>query len=217
MAKIEKSELIRRYAKVILEVATSKEILDRAEQELSLIKETLQEDIFLLEFLKNPQISAEEKRKVVIEIFEGVVSSIILHQIALVVGVGRGELLLSIIDRLLNLTDELNKKTRGKITTSIPISKETKDKFQRIISKLIGKEAILKDTVDPSILGGFILQIDDKIIDASIQGQLGRLREEISKEIAIPRPRRSPLCLEQVRLTHLPCRARCILPYSGRS
>ena len=195
MANIEKSEIIRRYAKMILAVATSEGILDRAEQELSLIKETLQEDIFLLELLKNPQISAEEKRKVVIEIFKGVVSSIILHQIALVVGVGRGELLLSIIDRLLNLADELNKKTRGKITTAIPISKETKDKFQRIISKLIGKEAIIKDAVDPSILGGFILQIDDKIIDASIQGQLGRLREEISKEIAMPRPRRSPLCL----------------------
>ncbi len=217
MANIEKSEIIRRYANVILTVATCKEILDRAEQELSLIKETLQEDIFLLEFLKNPQISAEEKRKVVIEIFKGVVSSIILHQIALVVGVGRGGLLLSIIDRFLHLADELNKKTRGKITTSIPISKETKDKFQRIISELIGKEAILKNTVDPSILGGFILQIDDKIIDASIQGQLGRLREEISKEIAMPRPRRSPLCLEQARLTHLPCRAKCILPYSGRS
>lgn len=197
MANIEKSEIIRRYAKMILAAATSEGILDRAEQELSLIKETLQEDIFLLEFLKNPQISAEEKRKVVIEIFKGVVSSIILHQIALVVGVGRGELLLSIIDRLLNLVDDLNKKTRGKITTSIPISKETKDKFQRTISKLIGKEAILKDAVDPSILGGFILQIDDKIIDASIQGQLGRLRKEISKEIAMPRPRRSPLCLEQ--------------------
>lgn len=197
MANIEKSEIIRRYAKMILAAATSEGILDRAEQELSLIKETLQEDIFLLEFLKNPQISAEEKRKVVIEIFKGVVSSIILHQIALVVGVGRGELLLSIIDRLLNLVDDLNKKIRGKITTSIPISKETKDKFQRTISKLIGKEAILKDAVDPSILGGFILRIDDKIIDASIQGQLGRLREEISKEIAMPRPRRSPLCLEQ--------------------
>lgn len=196
MANIEKSEIIRRYAKMILTAATSEGRLDRVEQELSLIKETLQEDIFLLEFLKNPQISAEEKRKVVIEVFKGGVSSIILHQIALVVGVGRGELLLNIIDRLLNLANELNKKTRGKITTAIPISKETKDKFQRIITKLIGKEAVLKDAVDPSILGGFILQIDDKIIDASIQGQLGRLKKEISKEISMPPQKRSAIYLE---------------------
>lgn len=194
---IEKPEIIRRYAQAILAVASGEGLLEQVEEEMSLIREMLTGSNALRQFLKNTQITPGEKQKTVMEIFENKVSGVVLQQIALVILQKRGDLLLNIIDELFRLAAESRKKKIGRIITAIPIPETVEKRLEEVLSEFMGTAILLKNSVDSSILGGFILQIDDKIIDASIQGQLGRLREEISKEIALPGPRRSPLCLEQ--------------------
>lgn len=180
-ANIKKPEIILRYAQAILAVAVGEGILDQVEEEMTLIKEVLKRNNSLLEFLKNPQVTPEEKQKVIMEIFGEKVSRIVLHHVTLIMGQRRGDLLINIIDGLFRLVAESRRKNIGKLTTAIPISEETEKRLERVLSGLMGKEVSLKNLVDPSILGGFILQIDEQIIDASIQCQLGRLREEISR------------------------------------
>ncbi len=201
---IEKPEIIRRYAQAILAVASGEGLLEQVEEEMSLIKEMLTGSNSLRQFLKNPQITPGEKQKTVMEIFENKVSGVVLQQIALIILQKRGDLLLNIIDELFRLVAETQQKKIGRIITAIPIPKTAEKRLEEVLSEFMGTAILLKNSVDPSILGGFILQVDDKIIDASIQGQLGRLREEILKEIALPGPRRSSLCLEQAATTTSP-------------
>lgn len=193
---IEKPEIIRRYAQAILAVASGEGLLEQVEEEMSLIKEMLTGSNSLRQFLKNPQITPGEKQKTVMEVFENKVSGVVLQQIALVILQKRGDLLLNIIVELFRLSSESRKQKIGRITTATPIPETVEKKLEEVLSEFMGTAILLKNSVDPSILGGFILQIDDKIVNASIQGQLGRLREEISREIAMPGPRRSPLSLE---------------------
>lgn len=193
---IKKSETINRYAQAILAVAAGEGMIDQVEEDLSLIKEALKGNDTLRQFLKNPQIAHGEKQEAAMEIFGSKVSGIVLQQIALVIGQNRGDLLLNIIDELFRLANESRRKKIGRITTAIPLPEAIERRLERVLSEYIGKVVILKNLVDPSILGGFILQIDEQIIDASIQGQLGRLREEISKEIPMTPQKRSPLYLE---------------------
>ena len=146
-----------------------------------LIREVLSRNSTLFRFLKDPQIPAEEKQSAVAEIFGSKVSGIVFNQIALVIGQGRGDLFFSIVDELLRLAAESRRKTIGKITTAIPIPVEIEIKLERFLSESLGKEVFLENSVDPSILGGFILKVNERIIDASLHGQLGRFRGEISK------------------------------------
>lgn len=60
------------------------------------------------------------------------------------------------------------------------------DKFSgqlvSMLEKQSGKKVVLEETVDPSLLGGFILEVDGKWLDASVSGQMSKLRRELEKK-----------------------------------
>lgn len=185
MAKSDRpeSEIVRGYAQAMLMVAAGEEMLDRVEQELTQFKKVLEKNSSVLEFLKDPKVTPEGKEKAVVEIFGGEVSQITLHQTALAIGQGRGELLLNIIEEFFRLASESRKKATAEVVTAVPLSEETGKKLEEVLSGLIGEAVFLKKAVDPSLLGGLVVRVGERIIDGSIRGQLHRMREGISREI----------------------------------
>lgn len=86
------------------------------------------------------------------------------------------KLLPFILDKLA----EIEKEKRGikeiEIETARPLSEEQKRKLMKIYKK---QKVIIQEKINPQILGGIILKIDDIIIDGSIKGNLERLKEEL--------------------------------------
>lgn len=177
------SEVIRAYAQSILQVAQGEGVLDRVERELSQFKELLEKNDSLQEFLKDPKITSEGKQKAVGEILGGDVSGVTRHQIALILSQERAPLLLKIVEEFFRLATESRKKLTARVTTAVPLSEETGKKMEKILSEMAGEPVFLKNSVDPSILGGAVIRIGERIIDGSIKGQLLRLREGIAKKI----------------------------------
>ena len=68
---------------------------------------------------------------------------------------------------------------RAHITTTFPLSPELRTEFLSIIKRETGKEIELKEKVDPSILGGYILKIGDRQIDDSVSTKLKELRYKL--------------------------------------
>ena len=68
------------------------------------------------------------------------------------------------------------------VTTSFAINKAMKKEFESLVKKLSGKDPILKEEVNPDILGGYELTIGDRKLDASVSGQLRALKLKFSKE-----------------------------------
>jgi F-type H+-transporting ATPase subunit delta len=194
---IEKPEVIRRYAQAILAVASGEGLLEQVEEEMSLIREMLMGSSSLQQFLKNPQITSADKQKTIMEILKNKVSGVVLQQVALIILQKRGDLLRNIIDELFRLTAESRKQKIGRITTAISIPEPAQKRIEKALSDFFGTAILLKNSVDPSIIGGFILQIDDRIINASIEGQLGRIRGQILREIDLMGATKSSLRLEQ--------------------
>ena len=178
-----KAEIVRGYAQAMLMVSAGEEMLDQVEQELTQFKEVLQKNSSVLEFLKDPKVAPEGKEKAVAEIFGGEVSQITLHQVALAIGQGRGELLLDIIEAFFRLASESRKKATAEVVTAVALTEETGKKLEEVLSGLIGEAVFLKKTVDPSLLGGLVVRVGERIIDGSIRGQLLRMREGMSREI----------------------------------
>jgi F-type H+-transporting ATPase subunit delta len=185
MAKVDrpKSEIAQGYARAMLMVAAGEEMVDRVEQELTQFKAVLEKNGSVLEFLKDPKVAPEGKEKAIVEIFGGEISQITLHQVALAIGQGRGELLVDIIDEFFRLASESRKKATADVVTAVPLSEETGKKLEEVLSELIGEAVFLKKTVDPSLLGGLVVRVGERIIDGSIRSQLHRLREGISREL----------------------------------
>jgi F-type H+-transporting ATPase subunit delta len=133
MAKVDrpKSEIAQGYARAMLMVAAGEEMVDRVEQELTQFKAVLEKNGSVLEFLENPKVAPEGKEKAIVEIFGGEISQITLHQVALAIGQGRGELLLDIIDEFFRLASESRKKATADVVTAVPCRKKPEKNWRR--------------------------------------------------------------------------------------
>ena len=60
----------------------------------------------------------------------------------------------------------------AEVTTAIPLDDEDKLKLAQRLTSLVGKPVVLKPKVDPSLMGGLIIRVGDKLIDGSIRSKL---------------------------------------------
>lgn len=180
---MKESEIVRGYAQAIWAVAQGEGVLDQVEQELTRIKELLEKNNELQEFLKDPKVAADGKQKAMAEILGGEVSRVTRHGIELAVGQGRGGLLPKVIEAFFRLAAESRKRVTAQVTTAVPLTDEGKEKLEKTLSELTGEPVFLKMSVDPSLVGGFVVQIGERIIDGSVRGRLHRLRNDLSREI----------------------------------
>ncbi|MBO8126342.1 MAG: F0F1 ATP synthase subunit delta [Firmicutes bacterium] len=75
-------------------------------------------------------------------------------------------------------------KAKAKVKTVVPLDDEAREKLGRVLKELTGKDVELNNVIDPSILGGMIVQMGDTIIDMSLATRLNELEERIHAEIA---------------------------------
>ena len=70
----------------------------------------------------------------------------------------------------------------GKLITAVPMDSRMEELLRNMVSNATQDASVEFDTkVDETIQGGFILQLDDQRMDASVKGQLRYLREELMK------------------------------------
>jgi F-type H+-transporting ATPase subunit delta len=66
------------------------------------------------------------------------------------------------------------------VTVARPVTQSEQQEIQQRLHALTGKEVQIHMAVDPSILGGVVVRIGDQVIDASVEGRLDRLRQELA-------------------------------------
>ena len=71
-------------------------------------------------------------------------------------------------------------KIKGIVYSAIPLDRETIQRMEIQTSNLIKKDCVLTNRIDEKIIGGFIISIDDKLIDASIRKRMEDMRLHLS-------------------------------------
>jgi len=168
--------VVKGYANGLFQVAKSEELVEVVEDELYKLREVLKKNAELREFLSNLRIAPEGKKKALMEIFGNRVSSITLNHLNLVIDQGRQRKLVPIIEEYFALVTAAREKVTAEIITSVPLSEKMAEKLARELTKVTKKQVFLKPRVDPSILGGAIIRVEDKIIDGSLRHQLDQMR-----------------------------------------
>lgn len=69
---------------------------------------------------------------------------------------------------------------KAQVTTALPLSEEEKATLASNLTARLGIEPQLEFDVDPAILGGLVLKVGDRVIDGSVAGKLGALRERLA-------------------------------------
>jgi F-type H+-transporting ATPase subunit delta len=132
-------------------------------------------------FITTPIISLDKKAEVIKSLFSGKVNNLTLKFLDVLCEKNRINILDNIAQDFINLVNEKKGIVMAKVKTAVEITDKEKNAISEKLTKYVGKEISATYSVDASIKGGFVAQVDDKIIDASILRQLELLREKFAQ------------------------------------
>jgi len=172
-----------RYAKALLIRAEEKAQVKSILADMEGIAETLSVSIDLRAVLRSPVIKTYDKQKVLSEVFPNV-TQVTKDLFVLLANNKRVSLLGQVADAFL----ELYRKAQGiqiaKVITAVPLTQDLEGQIIEKAQSMTGSSSIeLSADVDPDIIGGFILRVEDMQYNASIVNQFQKIKQEFSKSI----------------------------------
>lgn len=180
--------LTARYANATYIAASKTSTLDKVEQELLAIKATSETSNEFASFLHNPLISRDSKTRQIETLFAGSkTSSVTLNLLTTLAGNARLSSLSDIVANYVTLMKAQRGEVEALIISAEPLSKEMSKAVSDAIMKNqfptakgssgSGAKVVLKEMVDPTILGGLQIQIGDKFLDLSVTSRI----DEVSR------------------------------------
>ncbi|MCX6149402.1 MAG: ATP synthase F1 subunit delta [Ignavibacteriales bacterium] len=167
-----------RYAHALMNLATEKNFLEKVSEDIDLISKTFSASKELQLMLINPIIKPETKLSVLAEIFKSKVNSDTFEFLEFVIHKDREILLFKIIKQFLVLRDKKFGILNAKIISSTELLDDQKMNLQKKLEDYTKKTVRLSFAINPKLIGGFIVKMDDTIMDASLRHQLDLLKEK---------------------------------------
>jgi F-type H+-transporting ATPase subunit delta len=164
-----------RYARAILNLAKEKGLSKEVNDDMILIRDTIEENNDLEVMLKSPIVKSEIKRSVLKGIFEKKVNAITLGLINLLIENKRLNLLPLVAKEFIVIYDFMKGIEVAQVTTAVPLTRELEKALLERINESTDTEVSLVNVVDPSIIGGFVLRLGDKEYDSSVAYRLNDL------------------------------------------
>lgn len=176
MAKL----VLRPYANALFEIAKESGNVGLFEEEVRIVLETLEKEIEFMELLKHPKITAEEKIDLIDKIFAGKVADEITGILTIIVKKGRQDSLLPILELFLDMVSDHLGVVKATVTSAVELSKEQLAQVRSKIESGTSKTVELHAEVDKSLIGGMIIRVGDRVVDASISGRLQSLKDQLT-------------------------------------
>lgn len=178
------SKVASRYAKSLIGLAQEKNLLEEVKKDMELILNNFKASKEFQIVLKSPIIKGDKKFSIFKEVFGGLVSNLTLSFVDILIRKGRESYLHSIANEYIQQYKEINKIVTVKVVTAIPLDGDLRNKIVALV-KNTGSKVEIEEKVDPSIIGGLIITVGDKQVDASIAGKIKALRKEFSKNLYV--------------------------------
>jgi F-type H+-transporting ATPase subunit delta len=173
--------LAKRYAKSLIDIAIELKQLDPVHNDIVFLKSVTEKSREFVLMLNSPIIKADKKYKVIQAITDGKISKITGTFLKLLCNKGRESNLPGVITSFIEQYNSIIGLHNAKLTTASPISKELADSFiSKIKTSTSYKNVHLETAVDENIIGGFILQMEGKLIDNSILRNLNDVKKEFA-------------------------------------
>lgn len=174
------ASIAARYAKSIIDLAAEQGVLERVVNDVQQLDAALQNrDLFLM--VKSPIIQADKKLKVFEALFSDHFHQLSSSFFGIIIRKGREPMLPEIVKEVVRQYKKLKNITTASLTTAVDVTDKTLEEVKKAVkaSENTSGEVELVTKVDPDILGGFILEIEGHVYDASVREKLGALKQEI--------------------------------------
>ena len=167
------------YARALFDATLDEKRLEPVREQLQQLVEAEAVVPELRELLRNPQLDPRSKRAALEDILSGA-EELLRNFLLVLVDKGRAGQLEEIAREFERLAAEQEGIVRAELTTAVELSDAEAKKLLKQIEQASGQKVEATRSVDPDLIGGMILQVGSRRLDASVRGRLERLRRELA-------------------------------------
>jgi F-type H+-transporting ATPase subunit delta len=169
----------RIYARALFEAAESAGRVDDVDRDFGAFVGALEETPELQAFLANPQLDPSAKAEVLAQLTDGA-DDLVSNTLRLLAEKGRAGEAAPVYEEFRAIVDRARGRVAVELTTAHELSDADAKAIVEKIEKASGRTVEATRNVDPSLIGGMILQAGSLRVDASVRGRLERLRRELA-------------------------------------
>ena len=168
-----------RYAKAILELSSETNAVDQVAADMERIVEAGNDTGDFQVFLNSPVIKTDKKISILKVLFSEF-TELTMSFIELITKNKREYLLTEIASAFVSLLKKQNGIVPISVTSAVKLEKQTLNQILEKLKSHVDGEFEVTEEVDPALIGGFVVRMEDKQIDASIASQLNRMKIELA-------------------------------------
>ena len=174
-----KESIAARYSAALFGLAKERGEVPQTVAELDAFGEALRKNPGLTEFYASPVIDRTVKENILRSALTSRASALVLNFLRLLVRKRRENLVEIVARQLHELLDRDAGRQDAAIATPRPLQSDALAGLAQRLSKLYGRTIVPKTRLSPELLGGVVVQVGDRYIDASVSGKLEELRRHL--------------------------------------
>lgn len=178
--------LAGRYAKSLVDLSIEKDQFEVVYADMKYLQAVCKSSSEFVNLLRSPVIQADKKRAIIDAVTKGRVSEITnLFNRLLVIKNREGDLP-EVVEAFIDQYNEIKDIHKLKITSAVSLSDELKNSIASKVKAAYNFGTIeIESKVDEDLIGGFILEFNNNLVDTSIQRDLKDIKKQFSKNIFV--------------------------------
>ncbi|MBO4645551.1 MAG: ATP synthase F1 subunit delta [Bacteroidales bacterium] len=180
---MKKSKLSSRYAGALYDFAEEQTKEEKVYRDVVLLNQVFKENRELRVIIESPVMPADKKESIFNALFSGKIEPITLQFLLLILKKRREPALMDIFYFYEQDYYRHHNMKSATLTTAVELPEHLLQEIQKLLEEETHSTIRLQQVVNPKIIGGLILHVDDFLFDASISGRINKLRAEFSKNL----------------------------------
>ncbi len=172
--------IARIYAEALLDAADKRqqtaEVLEQLEE---LVRDVLNRDSAFAVFLASAVVCREHKREALRRAFEGKVNEVLYNFLLVLNDHDRLDVIREVAITLRDIYEHRAGRIHVEVRAAVPLADEQRERLRHELRTKFGREPILSLRVDPDLLGGLVVRVDDWVYDGSVRARLERIRNQL--------------------------------------
>ncbi len=178
--------LAARYAKSLLDLAIEQNSLDTTLEDVKFMESVCRQSSEFVMVLRSPVIHGDKKQNVIEALMDGKVHPLFQAFVKLLISKGRESNLPEILTAYMDQYKAMNNIKTVKLTTAVALNDAAKDEIlAKVAASLPGKKIEMTTAINPDLIGGFVLEMEDKLFDASIRKDLIDIKSQFMQNIYV--------------------------------
>jgi len=176
--------IAKRYAKALYELGQEESLEQKFLDELTMVVSVIQESSEFKSIMESPLYDITLKKKILQSIASELsLSTYMANLLNIMLDKDRFEYVDQLLDTYKEILNEIAGRVRANVISAIELDEVQQNKIAEVLSKLMQKEVAVEVSVDQSLIGGIVAEVQGLVYDGSIKTQFSKVKQSLKGEI----------------------------------